>query len=141
MIDIIVRMHRQTGLPVRKGCNHLVEIHVGGCTGSGLEYIDRKLIGMFPAGDGVGGLGNGLGPLGRNMAETSIGFCYGGFDQCHGLDELRRHAQTGNAEVEQRTLGLGAVKRIKRNKKLAETVLFNAEFQAHVGTPFGLESR
>lgn len=125
-IDVIIRMRG------RKPGDHLVRIHVGGCSAAGLENIDHKFRIELTGGDAVRGGGYAGCYLSGDLAQFSIYTRSGGFDEPQCANERPCETEAADREVLDGTLRLRAIQRMSRDSHFAHRVVFNAEGLPHV---------
>ena len=133
-IDIVIGMDGAASQARAREVGHdLVHVRVGRGRGAGLVDIDRELVGIASGCD----LGRGRGDGGRDIRfeqpELSVGVRGGLFDQRQGTQETGRQAGSRDREVEDRTLGRGAVQGVRRDLHLAHRIALRAG-----RAPFGL---
>ena len=126
-VDVIVRMHGETGIAAGEVRDHLVGIHVAAGAGAGLEDVDREVRVVPPFGDFQRRLLDRRGALGVERVELEVGGRRGPLDQAERADEVARHAQAADRKVLDRALRLRAPQRVGRHLQLAEAVSFDAE--------------
>lgn len=93
-------------LPGQVG-NHFVGVHVGGCTGAGLEDADDEMFviisGSYP---GAGG-DDGIGGLGVEVFETLVGSGCRHFYQGQAQDKGAAEFDIADGEIESGAFGAG----------------------------------
>ena len=104
----------------------LVEVHVGGGAGAGLEEVDGEFAVMGAGEDGAGGVGDGAGFGVGEEAEAGVGQGAGEFEEGHAVDDFDGQGRAGEAEVLDGAGGLGAVEGVSGDVAGAEGVVFDA---------------
>jgi hypothetical protein len=133
-VDVVVRMHS----PVRAALaaeqfggaigEHLVQVHVGLGTGTGLPDHQRKFHVVFAGDDLVRRFDDGPRFLFVQNAEFGIDQCAGALDARQRMNQLRRHALAGDAEILQAALGLRSPQPVRGDFDLAERVFLYPGF-------------
>lgn len=109
----------------------LVDVHIGGCAAAGLVDVDGEVFGeAAKAGqavvDFVAGFDDGLGAVFVEAAELVIDGGAGGLEDGVGLDDFFGDGAARDGEVEDGTLGGGAVEGVGRDLHFAHGVFFGA---------------
>ncbi len=141
-VDVVVRVYRLLRPKAvaaqdldRPVGDHLVDVHVAGGAGTGLEHVDRKLAVVNPLDHLAASLQHGrhLGVVQRvlarsgQLAQVPIGDAAGVLDQAHGVDQRGRQGPAGDRKILHRALRLCAVVRLGGNLHFAHRVPLDAE--------------
>lgn len=110
--------------------NHLVDIHIEGCSGSPLEGIDDDVVIELPIAHLPACLQNGIGLLGVILpcAEFSGSRGTREFDVSHGMNPSSVDMPPRDFEIIEASCGMDAPKSIRRNAKFTDEIVFCSEF-------------
>ena len=129
-IDVVIRVNRRLRSDLategRDGqvADDLVGVHVAARSGAGLEHIHGKVVVECPRDHAIGPTDDGLGELGRQLAEIAVDLGRGLLDVSESPDHFPADGSAGYREVLLGPGGLGAVQAIRRHREGAHGVLF-----------------
>ena len=130
-VDVVVGAHLEP-LPAGQGGDHLVDVHVAGGAGAGLEHLHGKVLVVLAANHRLSGGGDRLGARRIQLAKLRIDLGRRQLDTGDGVNEGGGHRLPRHLEVVHGALGLGAIEGIGRHLQLSHAVVFLAHL-AHGG--------
>ena len=110
--------------------DHLVGVHVHGCSRASLHHVHRELVVELSVDDLAACLHDRVGDLRIHSSEFLVRLCRGKLDAGHGDDVLRvvAHPGVGNLIIIESPLCLNTVVGLSRNLKFPKKIGFNPEF-------------
>ena len=126
-VDVVVGVDAPAAEAVRRQVrDDLVHVRIGRGAGAGLVDVDREVVVVAAFGDFGGGRGDRFGNRRLEEAELSVRLGSGLLDLGECPQEAAREALAGDREVEDGSLGRGAVEGVGRDLQLAHGVLLDA---------------
>ena len=115
-VDVVVGVDRAAvaQAPGREVGDDLVHVRVGRRAGAGLVDVDRELLVVVAVGDRGGRRRDGAGDVRWQQVQVAVRLRGGHLDQRQGTDEAAREALAGDREVEDGSLGRGAIQGVGR---------------------------